>query len=264
MVAASTVHPENETFLDWLLSEVAGGRAEVELNREMDADTIAALAPDAVIVATGGRLVTPRIQGDRLPHVVSGRALRELMSGRSSEETDHLPGWIRVGARLLAPFQAHLSPSRIRRLSRIALPVGRRVAVIGADLAALELAEFLANAGRSVSIFDEGKRFAPEVGGKRRTEHADRLDRAGVSINLGVQVDSIVRGSLSIAPIATPEQKRVVPADTVIIAGRVEPDTSLFDALEGRIAERYSVGDCTGLGLIQKAVLDGARAASQI
>ncbi len=41
----------------------------------------------------------------------------------------------------------------------------------------------------------------------------------------------------------------------------VEPDTSLFDALRERMPEVHAVGDCTGLGLIQKATLEGARAA---
>ncbi len=52
-----------------------------------------------------------------------------------------------------------------------------------------------------------------------------------------------------------------MPADRVIPAGGVEPDTSLFDALCERIPEVHAVGDCTGLGLNQKATLEGARAA---
>jgi 2,4-dienoyl-CoA reductase (NADPH2) len=51
-----------------------------------------------------------------------------------------------------------------------------------------------------------------------------------------------------------------VPADTVILAGTVEPDTTFIDSLQGRVPELHAVGDCTGLGLIRKAVLEGARA----
>ena len=124
--------------------------------------------------------------------------------------------------------------------------------------------QFLAGLGRSVSIFDEGKRLAPEVGGKRRAEHMDRLDRVGVSINLGLAVDSIERDAIVIASSGAGTEQRRVPADSVIIAGQVAADTSLFDALEGRVGERHAVGDCTGLGLIQKAVLEGARAGCAI
>ncbi|MCP5070750.1 MAG: hypothetical protein GY946_29655, partial [bacterium] len=52
-----------------------------------------------------------------------------------------------------------------------------------------------------------------------------------------------------------------VPADSVILAGEVEADPALYEALAERIEEVYAVGDCTGLGLIRKATLEGARAA---
>ena len=41
----------------------------------------------------------------------------------------------------------------------------------------------------------------------------------------------------------------------------VQPDTALYDALASRLEEVHAVGDCTGLGLIRKAVEQGARAA---
>jgi 2,4-dienoyl-CoA reductase (NADPH2) len=55
-----------------------------------------------------------------------------------------------------------------------------------------------------------------------------------------------------------------VAADAVVLAGEVEPDTSLADALRDRVAELHAVGDCTGLGLIQKACLEGERAACSL
>ena len=262
LVAASTVHPENEEFLAWLSREVERLGVDVTLAKKIDVEEIVALQPDAVIIATGGRLVAPRIEGDRLPHVLSGRMLRELMAGRVPEEAGHLPAWMRLCARATAPLQRWVRPDRIRRLSRLALPIGRRVVILGADLAALELAEFLAERGRTVQLLDHGDALAPEVGGKRRAEHMDRLDRVGVSINLGVVIQSIQRDGVVIA--GPGARSRTVLADTVIVAGSVEADTSLFDALDGRVPERHAVGDCTGLGLIQKAVLDGARAGAAL
>ena len=262
LVIASTVHPENESLLAWLLREIESSDVEVQLGTELDAAEIEALSPDAVVVASGGRLVTPRIDGDHLPHVLTGRVLRELLAGRVPEEASQLPVWMRWGGRALAPLQRYLRPDRIRRLSRLGLPIGRRVAILGADLAAVELAEFLAERGRRVALLDGGDVIAPEVGGKRRAEHMDRLDRLAVSVNLGVRIESIQMTGVAIArPSAI---ARVVPADNVIIAGEVEKDTTLFDALQGRVPERYAVGDCTGLGLIQKATLEGARAGCSI
>jgi 2,4-dienoyl-CoA reductase (NADPH2) len=59
---------------------------------------------------------------------------------------------------------------------------------------------------------------------------------------------------------------RQLDADSVVIAGTVQPDTSLFDGLVVAMpgAEVHAAGDCTGLGLIRKATEEGARAACAI
>jgi 2,4-dienoyl-CoA reductase (NADPH2) len=51
-----------------------------------------------------------------------------------------------------------------------------------------------------------------------------------------------------------------------VLAGTVEPDTTLFDALVAAMpgAEVHAAGDCSGLGLIRKATEEGARAACVI
>ena len=142
------------------------------------------------------------------------------------------------------------------------MPLGKRVIIIGADLAALELAEFLAARSRHVGILETGDRIAPEVGMKRRDEHMLNLDRAKIAINTGVCIDRIERDAVVLLLASGLEHR--VPADNVILAGEVEPDTKLFDALREQVSELYAVGDCTGLGLIHKATLDGARVASAL
>jgi 2,4-dienoyl-CoA reductase (NADPH2) len=238
LAMAAVVHAENEPFLDFLRGEVARLGVEVHLGRALDADAVAGLAPDAVVVATGGRVVAPKIAGDEQRHVLTGPWLRELFSGRTG--------------RLVRP-------GRIRALSRFWMPLGRRVAIVGADLAAIELAEFLAERGRSVAVLETGDQIAPEVGPKRRAEQLDRLDRRGIPVNIGVEIERITREGVLLrrgrgAPI-------LVGADTVILAGHVEPDTKLFESLRGRVPELHAVGDCTGLGLIHKATEEAARVA---
>jgi hypothetical protein len=62
------------------------------------------------------------------------------------------------------------------------------------------------------------------------------------------------------------ESMREGAADSVVLAGTVEPDTMLFDRLVSAMpgAEVDAAGDCSGLGLIRKATEDGARAACAI
>jgi 2,4-dienoyl-CoA reductase (NADPH2) len=144
------------------------------------------------------------------------------------------------------------------------MPVGRRVAIVGGDLVALELAEFLADRGRLVSILEAGKDIAPEVGNKRKTEHMDRLDRLGVAVHVRAVTERITAEAVVFTP--SGGSSRRLAADSVILAGTVEPDTTLFDALVAAMpgGQVHAAGDCTGLGLIRKATEEGARAACAI
>ncbi|WP_183095487.1 oxidoreductase, partial [Nocardioides stalactiti] len=67
LVDASAVHPENRSYLDWLLAEVDRSEVDVRLGRAASPAAVAALAPDVVVVATGGALVVPALPGGGLP-----------------------------------------------------------------------------------------------------------------------------------------------------------------------------------------------------
>jgi 2,4-dienoyl-CoA reductase (NADPH2) len=262
---ASVLHPENQPFLRYLRDEVKSSTTKVLLHHAVSAEDIVAQAPDAVIVATGGHVAVPAIPGADLPHVYTGPGLRELLGGFNfrAESTD--PAWQRLGASLLAGWRQRLvHPAAVRLATRAWMPVGRRVAVIGGDLVAVELAEFLASRGRLVSILEAGKDIAPEVGNKRRTEHMDRLDRLGVTVHVRAAVERITTNAVVFTPAGG--TWRQLPADSVVLAGTVEPDTTLFDSLVAAMpgAEVHAAGDCSGLGLIRKATEEGARAACAI
>ena len=138
------------------------------------------------------------------------------------------------------------------------MPVGRRVVILGGDLAAIELAEFLAERGRRVSILEAGDEIAREVGAKRREEHMGRLDRLGVTVHVGIFAEKIEAARV----LST--SGRYFVADTVIVAGEIEPERALAEALEGRVPEVHVLGDGTGLGLIRKATEDAARVACSL
>jgi 2,4-dienoyl-CoA reductase (NADPH2) len=259
---AATVHPENEPFLDYLRAEVRASGAVVRLGEPVGAADVAALAPDVVVVATGGRITTPAVPGDHLPLVQRGVELRELLAGRAAADGSLVR---RVGARLVSGRgQSLVTPALVRAATRVWMPLGRRVAVVGGDLVAVELAEFLAARGRLVSILESGATIAPEVGWKRRTEHMHRLDRLGVTVHVACSVDEIVPDGLWFLPVGG--ARRHLRADSVVLAGALEPDLGLYDELVARVpqAEVTAIGDCTGLGLIRKATEDAARVAAAL
>ena len=124
-------------------------------------DAVADLAPDAVVVATGGRVVYPDLPGADLPHVYGARPGRDLPrfagTGHGSRSS-------------VAPSPASRSPSTWR-------PQGRLVAVLEA-----------------------GETVAPEVGWKRKSEHLIRLDRLGVTLHIEVDVEAILPDGRRVRP----------------------------------------------------------------
>ena len=85
-----------------------------------------------------------------------------------------------------------------------------------------------------------------------------------MSLNTGVTIDRIDAHGVVIRLASGRES--AVEADHVIVAGAVQADTALYDAIRVRLPDTalHAVGDCSGLGLIQKAILEGARAACAI
>jgi 2,4-dienoyl-CoA reductase (NADPH2) len=216
-----------------------------------------------VIVAVGGTVKTPAIPGHDLKHVFTGPQIRRMLAGNPNEnDAGKLPPWQSTGLKWLGPVsQRFITPERIRLASRLWMPIGRRVAIVGADLAGIELAEFLAKRKRRVFVVDKGKKIAPEIGHKCRFEHMDRLDKLGVVINIGVTCDEIVSDGIWIR---TEHTRKKILTDTVILAGGVLPNMTLYEQIKEAGYEAHAVGDCRELGLIVKATYGAAYAVNNI
>jgi 2,4-dienoyl-CoA reductase (NADPH2) len=262
LVWASILHPENEPFLRYLRDEIGRSSVNVVLGQEVCADDVVEMHPDAVVVANGGQVALPSIPGDHLPLVVKGPALRELLAGHADADA---PGWQRLGARVLGGWRQRLvRPGAVRLATKAWMPLGGRVVIVGGDLVALELAEFLAARGRLVTVLESGKVIAPEIGNKRKTEHMDRLDHLGVTVHVRAKVTRIDPSGVLFTPAGG--TSRHLPADSVIVAGTLQANTELHEKLAAALPDVRvaAAGDCTGLGLIRKATEDGARAACAI
>jgi len=244
LVHASTVHSDNEHFLHFLKAEMKRLPIAVELGVEATVSRIRELKADAVIVATGARITTPEIPGCDLPHVLTGTQMRARL--------ESLPRWA----------QRFIIPSLLRTASKAWMPLGKAVVVIGADLAAVELAEFIAHRGRRVHLLESGSKITPEVGKKRRSEHMDRLDRLHVTLNTRVEIVRIELRGVCIR--SSNGTERLVAADTVIIAGNPVAATAFAEKLTEAGLRVKAIGDCTGLSLIAGATRDAAEAVAAL
>lgn len=131
---------EIENALRYFEREVARLGVEVRCNHAPSVDEVRLLGPDAIIVATGARAVTPPIPGADRPQV-------------------------RAGWRVLAGLD----------------DVGQTCVVIGGGLVGVEVTDFLASRGKSVTI-------VARSGLLKKAVHADRVYYEDRIAELGVEV----------------------------------------------------------------------------
>lgn len=257
---ASIAYAPNERILDWLRRRIDHSSVNVLLKRAADIDTIKAMAPDAVIVATGARRDLPPLPGADLNHVLSGDDLRRLVLGGNMED---LRGKVGLATRLAAKAGALTGltrdPAFIREATKTWLPLGKRVVIVGGDLVGLELAEFLAERGRTVTVIDESSHFGRGLAIVRRWRVFDELRRLGVNLRPGHTEIEITNSAVT----ARDENGDpvVVKADNVIVAMGARGDRALADTLEQAGLNVHAIGDCTGVGYIEGAMRSAAQVA---
>ncbi len=261
---AATVHSDNERLLSWLLDEVRRLKIELRLGVRAGPIEVQKEQADAVLVATGAGLRTPDIPGMDQAHVLTGSSLRQMLgfATGSAEQSVQLRWPLNWLAKFAAVNQKFLTPKRLRSWSRYWLPmIGRRVVIIGADVVAVELAEFLARRGRRVHLLDEQHRIAPELGKKRRHEHMGRLDELRVTVNTGVLVERIDADAVIVR---SDQHEHRIPCNSVIIAGRPEPAPELAKELQQAGFTVHCIGDSLAPGLIAGAAKTAAEALAQL
>lgn len=263
LLLASTVHSDNERFLNWLIAEVKRLDIDIRTGVEATANLISSEHADSVIVSTGATISTPAFAGVEHASILTGALMRQIVAGSIDQSQAHrLPSWLRKLINSSMPtVQPLLSPKLLRTASRYWMPLGKTVVIIGADLAAIELAEFIASRGRRVHLLETAKKIAPEVGKKRRQEHMDRLDKLKITINTAINIVRIDPKAVVIEAFA---HQHSIAADSIIVAGHALADTALADELTAAGLAVQAIGDCTGLGLIAKATHSAAEAVNNI
>ena len=143
-----------------------------------------------------------------------------------------------------------------------ARPPGRiLVADWGGEPIGLDTAELLAEEGSEVTLVTAAPMPGFSVHQYARHQYLTRLERAGVTIASGLELDSAGRGEVHCRSIFAPERKTTFPADTVVTAlGRV-PDDDLSRALHEAEIAHASAGDCRSPRGLEEAILEGTLAA---
>jgi 2,4-dienoyl-CoA reductase-like NADH-dependent reductase (Old Yellow Enzyme family)/NAD(P)-dependent dehydrogenase (short-subunit alcohol dehydrogenase family) len=249
---SSIVYPENGKLIDYLAAQVRQLGVDTRLSTTVDGGYLRALAPDVVVVATGARRDALPIPGAEQAHVFSGDQLRALMTGSDPAAVrDKLRGWqialLSVAGLLGITKNAHW----LRRLSYLWMPVGKRVSIVGGGLVGLELAEFLAERGRDVTVVEVGEKFGTELAIVRRWRVLEDLQQLGAVLINRTDVSCIKERSVTLV---CDGDEVEIEADTVILASGATGDLSLAELSQRLGFETHVAGDCDGVGYIEGAI----------
>jgi 2,4-dienoyl-CoA reductase-like NADH-dependent reductase (Old Yellow Enzyme family) len=240
--------PANGPLVDWQSHELERLGVDVRTGVAADVATVQRLAPDVVVVASGAVRTRPDVPGAELRHVLTGDDLRGLLTGDGAGPSSFVERTVLSVGRALRLTD---DPARIRRLSRRWMPVGRRVVVLGGGLVGLELAEFFADRGRTVTVLEPGPVLGLPMAMPRRWAAVRRATSHGVVLVRDARVERITTSEVS-ARVGADEV--TIAADTVVVAGDVRPDSSLADELRAAGLEVHVIGDATGIGYIEGAI----------
>lgn len=256
---SSLTTPDNGRLLDWLKVETSRLGVDIRLNTEATVASIKALGADVVVVATGAVRDRPSVPGGDLPHVHTGDTLRALMTGAG--DTSQVPPFLRTMAKLGKLSGITKSPAAIRAVTRKFLPMGKNVVVIGGSLVGLELAEFLAERGRNVTLIEEGQQLGIPMAMPRRWTAVRHAKHVGVNIHRNSTVQRITKEHVEFR---SGDKTLTAPADMVVVASGVSAQAPLADALAGVVPDVRVVGDASEVDYIEGAMHTAWKAAMDI
>lgn len=255
---AALAYPENGKLLDYLVEQVKQLPIEVKLSTEANAALVAQLKPDTIVVANGARRAAPAIPGAAQKHVWSGDELRRLMTGDRADEIAKAK--LNLAERTMFKAGGMLrvtdSTQALQSLSKLWMPLGNKVVIVGGGLVGLELAEFLLARGRQVTVLEPGNHAGRELSIVRRWRVLDNVTSHG-ALHLKAAVREITGDAVLWTDAEGAEQR--TPADSVVLAIGAEADDSLATALSLGGVPVQRIGDCAGVNYIEGAMNDGNR-----
>ena len=186
---------------------------DVQLGKEATVEDIAALEPDAVILATGSAAIFPKsIPGVEGSNVYT---IEEVLTGKKDL-------------------------------------TGKSVAMVGAGLTGLEAGEFLGDKGCKVTFIDMLKEAGTNAYKNNVLDVMSRLRKMDVAWELGNALKSIEADGVVIENVDTKEEKKVT-ADAVVLSLGYKPDQSLKAGLEEKGIPVCLVGSAIKDGTIAPA-----------
>ncbi|MDG2060881.1 MAG: FAD-dependent oxidoreductase [SAR86 cluster bacterium] len=252
---AGLAYDPNLKFINYLKDFIKNSDVEIKLDKLATSQEIKSLNPDLVVIATGAIRNSPKILGKDLPHVFDGEQLRSLLFSKETKILKKLSFSSNLILRLGRASQLLRNIPFLRFVSRFWMPFSRNITIIGGDLVGLELAEFLTERRRKITILESTNNLGTNLSIVRRARLIHELKEKGVNLVLGARIEKINKTNILYTSNGMSHDCK---ADQVIIATGAESDNLLSKKLESLDIKTQVVGDCYNIGYIEGAI-KGAR-----
>ena len=251
---SSLTTPMNAELVRYLSVEIARLDVDVRTSTPVTASLLHELNAEVVVVATGARRERPEIPGATLPHVFSGDDLRALLTGDDPTAAARLPLFRRLIVSAGRSLGLMSNMDRVRSLSKRWMPIGKSVVVVGGGLVGVELAEYLAERGRKVTVLEEGDKLGLEMAHPRRARALFEARSRSVEFITGAELSAITQSNVEFR---VGDDLRTIRADAVVIASGVHPDDTIARRLTDDGFDVRVVGDAGSVGYIEGAIRTG-------
>lgn len=228
------------SFIRFFKTQIKKLGVHVQLSKELMPSDIDRIKPDVVVLALGGIPKLPEVPG---------------IDGSNVIKNTYLYG-------ILNFFIRFFGPKLLRSLSKIWMPVGRDVVIIGAAIQGCQLGEFLTKRGRKVTIVDTEEEVGKWMYPERKTRLLYWFRKKGVELVGGVKIEKITPEGINI--LVKEGNKQSLQADNIIPAMPLTPNLELMDKLKDNVPVIYTVGDCTSPGIIPDAIAAGWEVGNKI
>jgi 2,4-dienoyl-CoA reductase (NADPH2) len=254
---AALAYEPNGKLINYLKNSLKELGVSIVLNKLACPKSIKEYNPDHVFIASGAQRVAPNFNGKDLKNVFDGEQLRGLLFGSDKNAIEKLLYYQQIILWLGRISQLLRNINGLRFLSKIWMPFSKKIVIIGGDLVGLELAEFLAERGRSLVILEPGPSVGENLSIVRRSRVVHMLKEHGVEILSNVNIKEITSLGVSYNHA---ELDHMAAADQVIIAMGANPNLSLAKSLEDLNINVTPIGDCKKVGYIHGAIADARNA----
>lgn len=199
---------------------------EVRLGTECTPEYVEKATPDAVIVATGGEYVFPKIPG--------------IEEGNVVPIDDALANALEIGENV-----ALICPG---------------ICCAVKSFAGCQAAAFLAKAGKRVTIVTPFSDILLKLGSSQRKYAVRRYGELGIIKLINVRIKRVTKEGVIWEAAGI---ERLLRADTLMVAA-IKQNRQLAEALKEKVSELYEVGDCVKSGNAHEAIHQGFQVALKI